>query len=125
MDLIVKREKANEFRNIIPKKKISHLWIYESSPTMELKYIVEVSEPIMFPDKIDVVGYGDDRFNQGEMNYKYCYKILHLYELNEFLSINFLRSKFSFYAPQSFTYLSKYEGLKNYVENKIGYTKIF
>ena len=83
---IVALEKNYEFRNYYPKNGADVLYVYESSPTCELKYIIELGEIIKHPDKITKEGYGNLEFNQG-LKTKYAYEIKHLYALEKPISL--------------------------------------
>ncbi|MFD1205226.1 hypothetical protein ACFQ38_08925 [Sporosarcina contaminans] len=123
--LIESQKKVNEFRTFIPKEEVEYFWIYESAPTSALKYIAKVSKPISYPNKIAVIGDGDDRFNMGLTKYKYAYTIESLYKLATPLSLNFLRKEFNFYPPQGYSYLRTYSDLVEYVDEKIPLKKVF
>lgn len=112
LEKILSKEKEYEFRNTYPKKFTNYYWVYESSPTMALKYLMEVDYPIEYPNKIDKFTYGVDRFHSGEMHAKYAYKIKHLYKLKYPITREELISKFDMIPPQSYTYLSNYSKLQ-------------
>lgn len=122
--LIKKRLKNYEFRNYKPKQDIKFMYVYESSPTSCLKYIMEVEEPIKYPDLIDELGNGNNKFNQGSLGYKYAFKIKHLYIFNKELSLKELKDEFNFRAPQAFAYSNKYNDLTEYI-NKIDKEKLY
>ncbi|SFC83918.1 Predicted transcriptional regulator, contains an HTH and PUA-like domains [Bacillus sp. 491mf] len=121
---IKERKKLNEFRNYKPKNQIKRFWIYESSPTSALKYIADVSLPIEYPNKVEELADGDDRFNNGE-NGKYAFYIERLFQLEIPIELKELKSDFSFTPPQGFAYTSTYPNLVDFVENKIRLNRVF
>lgn len=68
-------EKNYEFRKYISKQEIDTLFVYESSPTCKLKYILELGNIIEYPNKIEKEGYGNEDFNNGLKKAKYAYEI--------------------------------------------------
>lgn len=112
LEKILSKEKTYEFRNTYPKKFTKYYWVYESSPIMALKYLMEVDYPIEYPNKIDEESYGVTRFHSGEMNAKYAYKIKHLYKINNPINRRELLNDFDMTPPQSYTYLSNYSKLQ-------------
>ena len=66
-------EKDHEFRKYIPKEAIDTLFVYETVPTCQLKYIIELGKIIEYPDKINERGYGNSDFNAGLKQSKYAY----------------------------------------------------
>lgn len=121
-EMIFEKEKKFEFRNFVPKNYTSYFWVYESKPTKALKYIMKVSRPIIFPDKINCLSYGVERFNNGIMDRKYAYEIESIYVLDKPLDLNFLSGNFNFTAPQAFTYLRNNNNLLEYLRTNV---KIF
>lgn len=114
LNLILESKKVFEYRNFIPKKHNGYFWVYETSPTKELKYIMKVGKAIVFPDKINIDTYGSARFNSGEMKCKYAYPILEIYELNCDLSYSVLKQH-RFVPPQAFSYMDTYPELFKYI----------
>ena len=94
--------------------------VYESGNVKSLNYIFKIGKPIEFPTKIADKSYGADRFNSGEMDRKYAIPILKVYtfEGNPEFTYKALKSKFGFYPPQSFMYLSKNPELFTYILNR-------
>ena len=80
------------------------MYVYESSPICELKYIVELGEIVKYPNKITKEGYGNDDFNKGLKNSKYAYEIKQLYELDKAIPLKELKEKYCFNPPQSYAY---------------------
>lgn len=107
--LIESKEKNHEFRKYLIKD-LKTMIVYESE-TSCLKYIMEVDDPITFPNKIDEEHYGNDLFNKGNW-YNYAYPIKHLYKLNKPITLTELKSKYGFTAPQKYTSLNKYPKLE-------------
>ena len=66
-------EKDHEFRKYIPKEEIDTLFVYETVPTCQLKYIIELGKIVEYPDKINELGYGNADFNAGLKQSKYAY----------------------------------------------------
>lgn len=114
--LIESKLKNYEFRNYIPKNVFNTIFVYESSPTCELKYVFEISDIIAYPNKINEDGYGNIEFNNGTTS-KYAYKIESVYILKKPIGLEELRQKYNFTAPQRFAYDSRYEKLTKYLLN--------
>lgn len=125
MDLIIKKQKVNEFRNFKPKRgTINWMYVYVTSPISSLKYVLKIEDPVSFPNKVDEIGYGDSNFNLGKSKYKLAYPIVEVYELNSPLNMKKLNETFNFKGPQAYAYLSTYSLLKNHLEQTAQYTKI-
>lgn len=118
-DLILSGEKVYEFRNFKPKNFTSYFWVYESVPSKELKYIIKIKNPIIFPNEVSGESYGTERFNSGEMKNKYAYKIEKIYLIKKPLSMKFLKEEYNFTPPQAYTYLYNNTELKSYLEKNI------
>ncbi len=123
MNKIIDKTKNYEFRNYIPKNRINKIFVYVPTPIKILKYIMDVNEPIKYPKKIDENGIGNKEFNLGNKT-KYAYPIEHVYELKEPLTLEELKKNYSFTAPQSFAYGTKYNELTVRI-NSIKTNKIF
>ncbi len=108
---IVTSEKNYEFRNYYPKQEIDTLYVYESSPTSSLKYIIKLGDIIEYPNKIKEDGYGNVEFNNGLYNYKYAYQIKEVFLLEKPITLKELREKYNFTAPQGYAYDNKYPEL--------------
>lgn len=115
--LIENKTKNYEFRKYIPKKGVDILYVYESFPTCELKYIIEVNNILKYPEKITKEGYGNDEFNNGLKQSKYAYEIFKVYKLKNPLPLKTLKEKYNFNAPQSYAYDEKYIELTKYIMN--------
>ena len=109
-------EKNYEFRNYIPKEEFNKLYVYESSPTCSLKYILTIDKIIKYPDKILEDGYGNQDFNNGLKKSKYAYHISKVEKLNEPLELKVLKEEYGFTAPQGFAYDKRYIKLSNYLD---------
>ncbi len=109
--LIETKEKNYEFRKYIPKEEIDTLFVYESSPTSALKYIIKLDEIIEYPTKILEPGYGNEDFNNGLKKSKYAYKIKQVYMLEKPIKLEVLKQKHGFSAPQSYAYCNRYQKL--------------
>ncbi len=114
--LLFSKEKIHEFRNVIPKKTVKYICVYETTPIKELSYVLVVDEPIVLPNIIIEDTYGKERFNSGEMNCKIAYPIINIYEFNP-ISLEDLKSNFNFIIPQSFIYLDSIPKLKLFLNN--------
>ena len=123
IERIVKRSKNHEFRNRIPKKEVEYIIVYVPTPVKELKYILKVKEPVKVPNKIEIEGIGNQKFNAGKGS-KYAYPIENVYKINEILDLCELKNKYNFTAPQSFAYGEKYKEILKFIE-KVGTTKIY
>lgn len=119
---IEKLEKNYEYRNYIPKEKFKLMYVYETLPTGCLKYIMEIDEIVEYPNKILENKEGNKEFNNGNKS-KYAYHILHVYKLDNPITLNELKNKFKFIPPQGYAYDIKYEELANYIKN-LSKTKI-
>jgi len=105
--LIEVGEKTYEFRNYYPKEKIDILYVYETSPTCALKYIIHIGKIIKVPDRIKETGIGNAEFNVGNKT-KYAYKIKNIYILEKPILLKELKEKYSFTPPQAYAYDTKY-----------------
>lgn len=115
-ELILSGEKCFEFRNFKPKNFSSYFWVYESSPTKKLKYLMEVEEPIVFPNTLNGNSYGVERFNNGSMQCKYAYPIKRIFMLENPIEYLELKTSYNFTAPQAYTYLSNNLKLQNRIK---------
>ena len=104
-------EKNYEFRKYYPREEIDTLFVYESYPTCQLKYMIELGSIIEYPNKIIKQGYGNEDFNNGLKKSKYAYEIKSVWALEEPIPLDILRSKYSFVPPQSYAYDTKYHKL--------------
>lgn len=125
MDLILRKEKVNEFRNFKTKRGvISLMYVYVTAPISSLKYVLKIEEPVSFPNEIAEKGYGDSNFNLGTSKYRLAYPITEVFELNEPLNMEKLNETFKFKGPQAYVYLDTYLLLKEYLEKNAEYTKV-
>ena len=106
-------EKDHEFRKYIPKEAIDTLFVYETVPTCQLKYIIELGKIVEYPDKINELGYGNADFNAGLKQSKYAYEIKHVDLLENPICLKELRDIYGFAPPQSYAYDDRYEKLTN------------
>ena len=104
-------EKNYEFRKYYPNQKKDTLYLYETTPTCSLKYIIELGEIIKYPNLITKDGYGNSDFNKGLKKSKYAYEIKHVYILENPIFLFELRQIYHFTPPQSFAYDNKYPDL--------------
>ena len=110
-------EKNYEFRKYYPKQGIDTLYVYETAPTCSLKYIIELGDVIVYPNKISKDGYGNLEFNNGLKKSKYAYEIKHVDILEEPINLEELRNKYNFMPPQSYAYDEKYPELTKKINN--------
>lgn len=110
-------EKNYEFRKYIPKYEIDTLFVYESSPTCQLKYIIELGRIVKFPEKITESGDGNTDFNAGLKFSKYAYEIKHVYLLENPIGLKELRDVYGFVPPQSYAYDDRYKKLTDYIKS--------
>lgn len=109
-------EKNYEFRKYIPKEEIDTLFVYETVPTCQLKYIIELGNIVEYPDKINESGYGNSDFNAGLKQSKYAYEIKHVDLLENPICLKDLRDIYGFAPPQSYAYDDRYEKLTNTIK---------
>lgn len=110
-------EKNYEFRKYISKQEIDTLFVYESSPTCKLKYILELGDIVEYPNKIKKEGYGNEDFNNGLKKSKYAYEIKKVFALKTPITLDELRKKYSFVPPQGYAYAAKYQKLTDELSN--------
>lgn len=106
-------EKDYEFRKYVPKEEIDTLFVYETVPTCQLKYIIELGKIVEYPDKINELGYGNADFNAGLKQSKYAYEIKHVDLLENPICLKELKDVYGFAPPQSYAYDDRYEKLTN------------
>ena len=106
-------EKDHEFRKYIPKEAIDTLFVYETVPTCQLKYIIEVEKIVEYPNKINELGYGNADFNAGLKQSKYAYEIKHVDLLESPIALKELKDVYGFAPPQSYAYDDRYVELTN------------
>ena len=91
--------------------------MYETFPTCQLKYIIELRQIIEYPNKINECGYGNEEFNNGLKKSKYAYEIKHVDLLENPINLKELKEVYNFMPPQSYAYDSRYEKLTNTIKN--------
>ena len=106
-------EKDHEFRKYIPKEAIDTLFVYETVPTRQIKYIIEVEKIVEYPNKINELGYGNADFNAGLKQSKYAYEIKHVDLLENPIGLKELKDVYGFAPPQSYAYDDRYVELTN------------
>lgn len=112
--LILTGEKQYEFRKRIPKIETNYFLIHESKPTSTLKYLFIMDHPIKYPEQLPGDSYGVQKFNDGNSDYQYAYKIKEIYEITNFVDFSFLKDNFDYVPPQNFSYLSSNLKLKKF-----------
>ena len=120
---ILGKIKNHEFRTKKPKKDFDYIIVYVPIPVKELKYILKVKQPIASPNKIIIEGYGNKEFNNTKKE-KYAYPIESVYKINKPITLDILKQKFNFTAPQTFAYGEKYQELLEYID-EIGIIKLY
>lgn len=110
-------EKDYEFRKYIPKEEIDTLFVYETVPTCQLKYIIELGNIVEYPNKINELGYGNADFNAGLKQSKYAYEIKHVDLLENPICLKDLKDIYGFAPPQSYAYDDRYEKLTNTIKS--------
>jgi len=103
--------KDHEFRNYIPKEEFDTLFVYVSSPSCHIRYIISLNNIIKQPNQIPETGKGNKSFNTGDKMATYAYQIKEVYELDNPISLTELREQYQFTAPQGFAYAKKYPEL--------------
>ena len=89
------------------------MFVYETVPTCQLKYIIEVEKIVEYPNKINELGYGNADFNAGLKKSKYAYEIKHVDLLESPIALKELKDVYGFAPPQSYAYDDRYEKLTN------------
>ncbi|KAI0973263.1 hypothetical protein F4678DRAFT_22942 [Xylaria arbuscula] len=103
---IVDRTKNHEFRVWKIPQQVSRIWIYITRPESQLRYMCLFSEPKTPGEVEDEEGVGNVDFNQGKMAAKFAYEILQVYELNNPVSLDEMKTKgWVAGAPQKYTYI--------------------
>ena len=110
---ILKIKNGSEFLKYIPKEAIDTLFVYETVPTCELKYIIEVEKIVEYRNKINELGYGNADFNAGLKQSKYAYEIKHVDLLENPIGLKELKDVYGFAPPQSYAYDDRYVELTN------------
>ncbi len=113
--IIEQREKDHEFRQYKPKHPVTKLWTYVSGDQSELRYVLEVDEPVEYPDPVPAGGIGNEEFNAGNKESTFAFPITHLHRIEDELPLSTLRDEFDFYPPQRFTYVGQYPELVEHV----------
>ncbi|CAJ2505266.1 Uu.00g126600.m01.CDS01 [Anthostomella pinea] len=103
---IVDGTKNHEFRAWKIPPDVSRVWIYITKPESELKYMCRFG-PAKTPGEIeDEGGIGNTEFNQGRRFMKYAYEILQVYQLNNPVSLQDMKTKgWVAGAPQKYTFI--------------------
>ncbi len=110
-------EKNYEFRKYYPKEKIDVLYVYETTPTSSLKYIIKLGDIIEYPNKILKEGYGNSDFNNGLKKSKFAYEIKNVDILENPIPLEILKKEYGFTPPQSYAYDSRYPKLTEKINN--------
>ncbi len=118
LNKIIKKEKTFEFRNYIPKKNFNTLFVYETYPICNLKYIIKIKKIIKYPNKIKKQGIGNNKFNNG-LGALYAYEIDTIYKLIKPLTLKKLKTEYNFAPPQRFAYENKYPILTKHLKDSL------
>jgi hypothetical protein len=112
---ILSRSKTHEFRNWPIPSTVARIWLYETSPTSAVTYMMVVG-PAKTPGEIGTKGSGNESFNAGNSG-RFAYEILEIYELMNPLEL--LTAKQNGWlngAPQKYVY-AKDEVLEYLIAN--------
>ena len=115
---IVDKIKDHEFRNYIPKKSFNRIYVYVSVPIKSLKYVLDIGEPIEYPNKINEDGVGNKEFNDNNKS-KFAYPINKIYEIKEAVPLEVLKKKYGFTPPQGFAYGTRYPEIIEAVKDRL------
>jgi len=103
---ITDRSKNHEFRAWKIPPQVSRIWIYITKPESQLKYMCIFGEPKTPGEIQDEKGIGNVEFNRGMKAAKFAYEILEVYELNNPVSLEEMKTKgWVNGAPQKYTYI--------------------
>jgi hypothetical protein len=101
---IASRIKTHEFRKYLIPASVKRMWLYTTAPKQCLQYVAVISNGKR-PGEISAedMAFGNDDFNVGRKESMYGYEILHLYELEEPLSLeDLIERSFVKGAPQKY-----------------------
>ncbi|PCH41590.1 hypothetical protein WOLCODRAFT_137485 [Wolfiporia cocos MD-104 SS10] len=101
--LLSKREKNYEFRSYKLREEVKRFWLYESSPSRAIRYIIETAAPKTPGELRDPSGVGNDAFDAGALT-KYAYPVCAMYKLAQPLTRDALHARFGTKSPQGFCY---------------------
>jgi predicted transcriptional regulator len=103
---IIDRSKNHEFRAWKIPPQVSRIWIYITKPESQLKYMCIFGEPKAPGEVQDEKGVGNVEFNRGMKAAKFAYEILEVYELNNPVLLEEMKTKgWVNGAPQKYTYI--------------------
>ncbi|KAI0594122.1 hypothetical protein F4775DRAFT_586303 [Biscogniauxia sp. FL1348] len=103
---IVDRTKDHEFRSWKIPPEVSRIWIYITKPVYELRYMCIFGPPKVPGEIQDEAGIGNADFNKGKQVMKYAYEILQVYQLNNPVSLEEMKSKgWVSSAPQKYAFI--------------------
>lgn len=81
-----------------------NMWVYETKPTMAIKYLMVVRNPVSVLNESSVYGLGNDKFNEIISTGRVGYEIIKLYELVNKVPLSKMKL-LGLCAPQNFLYL--------------------
>jgi predicted transcriptional regulator len=123
--LIEARDKDHEFRQYNPKQSVTKFWTYISGGQSELRYIIDVDDPVEYPEQVPRGGIGNEEFNAGDKESTFAFPITHLHRIEDDLTLTTLRDEFDFYPPQRYTYTDQYPTLVEYVRQTCSTKQLF
>ncbi|KAG0641187.1 hypothetical protein HOY80DRAFT_902669 [Tuber brumale] len=107
MELIAKREKNYEYRKYQLKDTVTRIWLYTTTPTSAISYVMVTSGPKKPGEVRDSSGIGNDDFDNGKKVSKFGYPVLHLYKLRTPLKPEAMRKVYGVSTPQGRMYAPK------------------
>lgn len=103
---IVSGTKDHEFRNFKIPHTVSRFWMYATRPVYELQYMAVVAAGFRQPGDIDSdSGVGNTEFNAGRLVAKFAYKLVQVYQLNNPVSLDVMKTNGWAGPPRRYDYL--------------------
>ncbi|CAK7567622.1 MAG: hypothetical protein SEPTF4163_005589 [Sporothrix epigloea] len=103
---IVSGKKDHDFRSYKIPHTVSRFWIYATRPVCELQYMAVVAAGYRQPGEIDSEsGFGNADFNAGRLVAKFAYKLMQVYQLNNPVSLDVMKSNGWKGPPRRYDYL--------------------
>lgn len=90
---------------------VINMWVYETKPTMALKYLMVVKNPVSKLRTGSNYGLGNERFYDVISSGRVGYEIVKFYKLKDKLELQKMK-KLGLNDPQNFAYLDKYPKVK-------------
>ncbi|MBA0016556.1 MAG: hypothetical protein ACTIAM_06600 [Pseudolactococcus laudensis] len=122
-DLIKIKKKNFEFRSWDIKFDSEYLvmWVYETRPTMAIKYKMTVKHPISELCTDQEYGLGNYKFIENIKRGMRAYEIVSFEELIKPIFLSDMR-ELGVNAPQGFAYIAKYPKLKHLLEKSVKFS---